>query len=308
MSKLVNLCIFNHPAIVVSDFIDAFKSEFDSIGVKLVTSNSQLKNTQNIFIENFNLDLNKKLKNIFEKNDPNLCLLMTEIVKDGMLDSTSPGPEDKVDGWYDRNSDTWKARTEAFFDIIEYFGFVICASEEIYNSLKSLNLKSKLIYWRPKYHGTMANIGQIWASRQSHPKLTSLLFSGSSTPYRDQQINELRKMNFSVALGKPHWPNNVRSMHHEQSLLSFGPKHYRGTYQLSKMRLMWCLDHHYPILMERCNGVTDLDPYCVFYESVQDLVRRLERIDQTILECKKKNLQYIQDTMNLETSLAEILS
>ena len=98
----------------------------------------------NVVIEAFRRGYGSKvIKKSYSKNDPRLITVATEIVKDGMLDSASPSPEEDVDGWYDATADHWVERTNNFFEIVEYFGHIICVSEEIYNFSDRAQLESK---------------------------------------------------------------------------------------------------------------------------------------------------------------------
>ena len=308
MRPLVNINIINHPPVVIADFLDALKHEIESLNFDIHFSYGCIKGCKNIVVENFTPELNAGLKKNFQKCDEDLVLIMTEIVKDGKLDSTSPGPDEEVTGWYNKDSEKWILRSKSFFEIVEYFGSIVCVSEEIYKSVLDLNLSAKIIYWKPKYHGPIKGIDKIWKSNAQHRKFTSLVFSGSPTSYRDEQINSLRNSNISVVTSLPSCPNNVRELFHKQSLLAFGPKHYRSTYQLSKMRVMWCLDNFFPIIMQKCSGETDLDPYCTFYETVDDLVEKVHQYHDTLNECLSKNFDYIKATAGNRTSLAEALS
>lgn len=308
MRPLVNISIINHYPIVISDFLDALLHEIESLNFDVQISRDFIRGGKNIIVEGFTPELNAGLIKNFQKCDENLVLIMTEIVKDGKLDSTSPGPDEEVTGWYNKDSEKWTLRSKSFFEIVEYFGSIVCVSEEIYKSVLALNLSAKLIYWKPKYHGPVQGIDKIWKSNAQHRKTTSLMFSGSPTSYRDEQINNLRNSKISVANCLPRYPNNVRELFHKQSLLAFGPKHYRSTYQLSKMRLMWCLDHFFPIIMQNCQGKTDLDEYCVFYDTIDDLIEKLHNYDRTLNECLAKNFEYIKATAGNQTSLAEALS
>ena len=95
-----------------------------------------------VLAEKFNAQTNQVIKKLFVKADPRLVLVATEIVQDGILNSAAPGDGEVVDGWYDKANAYWVKRSKYFFDIVEYFGVIICVSEEIYKSLKKMNLKS----------------------------------------------------------------------------------------------------------------------------------------------------------------------
>ena len=306
MSQLININIVNHPPIVISDFIDALTHEIDSLGINKYVSFHCVRGAKNIIIENFTEELNRSIKKNFSLADPDLVLVMTEIVRGEVLDSTSPGPGEDTTGWYNKNSEKWLYRSKMFFDIVAYFGTVICVSEEIYESIIQLNLKSKIIYWKPKYHGPTTDINLFWRAKADNRKFTQLVFSGSETGYRIEQLDNLRNNGLSIATCRPHTPENVRSILHAQSLLAFGPLHYRSTKQLSKMRVMWSLDNFFPIIMQRCPLETDLDKYCVFYDDEEHLIEMVSNYESTFNECLSKNLEYVNDTASQMTSLNEI--
>ena len=195
MRPLVNINIINHPPVVIADFLDALKHEIESLNFDIHFSYGCINGCKNNVVENITPELNAGLKKNFQKCDEDLVLIMTEIVKDGKLDSTSPGPDEEVTGWYNKDSEKWILRSKSFFEIVEYFGSIVCVSEEIYKSVLDLNLSAKIIYWKPKYHGPIKGIDKIWKSNAQHRKFTSLVFSGSPTSYRDEQINSLRNSN-----------------------------------------------------------------------------------------------------------------
>ena len=313
--KLVNISIGNHNVAGIADFIDLLLFDLREVGRIPILSNQFMPTNYNVVIEAFDADMVRVIKKSFSKNDPRLIMIATEIVKDGLLDSASPSPEEDVDGWYDATADHWVERTNNFFEIVEYFGHIICVSEEIYNSLTALNLKAKLVYWKPRFTG-MREIFErgeeffknYWISQNvKHTKTHRLMFSGSLTPYRTEQIDKLVDAGETVLVCKQDTPHNVRYEFSRQSGLSFGPKHYRSTVQLSKMRLLWCLNNFFPIIMQDCQGKTDLDPYCVFYRDEDDLLTKCADMNSTYFECLTKNFQFCCDTAKTNSPFTEIL-
>jgi len=312
----VSLFVGNHRASSITDFIDLILYDLREIGKAPILSNELLNNNTNVIIENFDRDIVSKIKSSFSKNDRRLIMIATEVVKDGLLDSASPAPDEVVAGWYDAKSKVWLERTNNFFEIVDYFGHIICVSEEIYQSLVRLNLNAKILYWKPRFTGQkqMLSGGEesfksFWINQNvKTTKIHQLMFSGSLTPYRDKQINELVGSGRTVLQCPQDTPQNVRYQFSLQSGLSFGPKHYRSTIQMSKMRLLWCLNNFFPVVMQKCSGVSDLDNYCVFYTDVEDLLERCTDMSSTYLECLKKNLQFCLDTELTSSPFKEIFS
>jgi hypothetical protein len=174
---LLNINISNHNTASISDFVEILSHEARSFGTVPVLTDRLFPDVYNVVIESFNLNFNKSIKKNFSKCDERLILIATEIVKDGILNSTSPD-EDEEGGWYDTKAKHWVKRTKYFFDIIEYFGTVICVSEEIYKSLLSLNLEAKIVYWKPKFYGQVENFTERWKAnnfrREKNP--SALIF------------------------------------------------------------------------------------------------------------------------------------
>ncbi len=293
---LLNINIFNHNPASISDFVEILSREARSFGTTPVLTDRLFPDVYNVVIESFNPNFNKSIKRNFSKCDERLILIATEIVKDGILNSTSPD-EDEEGGWYDTKAKHWVKRTKYFFDIIEYFGTVICVSEEIYKSLLSLNLEAKIVYWKPKFYGQVENFTERWkANNFRREKTHQLLYSGSLTTHRTAQIDSLSEAGITFLTTKQDTPDNVRHAFSRQSGFTFGPKHYRNTYQLSKMRVLWCLNNLYPVLMERCEGKTDLDEYCLFYDTVDEVVELVNNMKESYMSCMKLNLAFAMDS------------
>ncbi len=303
--KTVNIMIGNHNVASISDFIELLSSELKSSGAFPIFSQQFFDDMLNIVIEAFTAQTNEVIKNRFVKADPRLVLVATEIVQDGMLNSAAPGEGEVVDGWYDKNAAYWVERSKYFFDIVEYFGIIICVSEEIYKSLKKMNLNATLVYWSPKFtnlfNDSLLNrdkFREVWISRNARNvvKTHKFFYSGSPTPYRSEQIEHLRSLGQSVLHCPPTATDSVRHALSKQSKFTFGPRHYRSTVQLSKMRLYWCLNNLFPIIMERCPAQTDLDDYCIFYESVEELLDFEKDINTSYQTCMDKNYAFMIET------------
>ncbi len=303
--KIVNIMIGNHNVASISDFIELLSSELQSSGAFPIFSQAFSDDMLNIVIEAFNAQTNQVIKKLFVKADPRLVLVATEIVQDGILNSAAPGDGEVVDGWYDKANAYWVKRSKYFFDIVEYFGVIICVSEEIYKSLKKMNLNATLVYWAPKFTNlfdeSLLNkdkFREVWISQNAvnAVKTHTFFYSGSTTPYRAEQIEHLRSLGHSVFQCPPTATDTVRHALSKQSKFTFGPRHYRSTVQLSKMRLYWCLNNLLPIIMERCPAQTDLDNYCNFYESVEELLDIEKDVNTSYQTCMEKNYAFIIDT------------
>ena len=122
--------IANHNAPSITDFVEFLSIECVDAGLKPIISHQLLPDAKNIIIECFGKGFNKDIKKIFSKNDPRLVLIATEIVKDGLLNSTEPGAvRNKRVGTI--LSQVLEERSKYFFDIVDYFGTIVCVSEEI---------------------------------------------------------------------------------------------------------------------------------------------------------------------------------
>ena len=304
-SNVINLHIGNHNVSSISDFIEFLSIETNDAGLRPVITHQLLPKLKNIVIENFNEDLNKNIKELFSKNDPRLIMVATEIVQDGMLNSAAPGEGEMVDGWYDKNASYWVERSKHFSDIVDYFGVIVCVSEEIYKSLKTMNLKATLVYWSPKFTNffdeSLLNrdkFNEAWLSRNARNaiKTHKFFYSGSPTPYRSEQIEHLQSLGQSVLHCPPTATDTVRCALSKQTKFTFGPRHYRSTVQLSKMRLYWCLNNLFPVIMERCPASTDLDNYCIFYESVEELLDFERDLGTSYQTCMDKNYSFMIET------------
>ena len=303
--KIVNIMIGNHNAASISDFIELLSSELQSSKAFPIFSQQLFDDMLNIVIEAFDAQTNQVIKKRFSEADPRLVLVATEIVEDGMLNSAAPGEGEEVDGWYDNKAAYWVERSRHFFDIVNHFGVIICVSEEIYKSLQKMNLKATLIYWSPKFTNlfdeSLLNrdkFCEAWISRNARNvvKTHKFFYSGSQTPYRLEQIEHLQNQGHPVLQCPPTAPDSVRYAFSKQSKFTFGPRHYRSTVQLSKMRLYWCLNNLFPVIMERCPAPTDLDNYCIFYESVEELIDFEKDINQSYQACMDKNYAFMIDT------------
>ena len=275
--KLVNNSIGNHNVAGIADFIDLllFDLEVDTNTIEPIYAH-KLQCSYRSFRRGYGSS-NQKV--IFKKW-PTLDHDCDWNRKRWNANSASPSPEEDVDGWYDATADHWVERTNNFFEIVEYFGHIICVSEEIYNSLTALNLRAKLVYWKPRFTG-MREIFErgeeffknYWIKQNvKHTKTHRLMFSGS---WHLTGLNKL--INWWILENGLGLQTDllITLVNFRQSGLSFGPKHYRSTVQLSKMRLLWCLNNFFPIIMQDCQGKTDLDPYyfiqmkMIYWQSVR---------------------------------------
>ena len=110
-------------------------------------------------------------------------------------------------------------------------------------------------------------------------KTHEFLYSGSLTAYRTSQFETMLEAGITpLLLLKQDTPDVVRHKVSMQAGLTLGPRHYKSTRQLSKMRVLWCLNNMYPFIMERCPAATDLDDFCLFYSEVEELIELSEDI------------------------------
>ena len=299
-SAAINLYIANHNAPSITDLVEFLSAECLDAGLKPIISNQLLTKTKNIIIECFGKGLNKEIKKNFCKTDPRLILVATEIVKDGMLNSTEPGEDEKQEGWYNTQSKYWIERSKYFFDIVDYFGTIVCVSEEIYDSLKAMNLRADLVYWPPKFYGSLQNFHDDWGKKNIQTlKTHEFLYSGSLTSYRTSQLEALYAAGITVCSVKQDTPDVVRHKVSGQAGLTLGPKHYKSTRQLSKMRVRWCLNNMYPFIMERCPAATDLDDFCLFYSDVEELIELCKDIGAIYPKSIENNYAFALATKDL---------
>ena len=307
-SNAINLYIGNHNAASISDFVEFLSIEANDAGMRPVITHQLFPDTKNIVIECFNKDLNKQIKKLFSKNDPRLTLVATEIVKDGILNSTEPGEDEKQEGWYNTRSKYWIKRSKFFFDIVDYFGTIICVSEEIYSSIKALNLGAKLIYWPPRFYGSLECFHENWRSKNIETlKSHEFLYSGSLTSYRMSQLEALIGAGVTLMSIKQDTPDVVRHRVSMQTGLTIGPKHYKNTRQLSKMRVLWCLNNMYAFIMERCPARTDLDDFCLIYDDVEELIDIARDIGSIYPKSIENNHAFAVATKDLPSVLLPIL-
>lgn len=59
--------------------------------------------------------------------------------------------------------------------------------------------------------------------------------------------------------------------------------------------------------MQKCHGKTDLDEYCVFYDTIDDLIEKLHKQDRNLNQCLAKNFEYIKATAYNQAYIAEAL-
>lgn len=304
-SKVINIYLGNHNAGSITDFVDFFTEEVRSSGKDPILSYQLFTDTTNLVVESFNKDINQFIKKNFSKYDERLILVATEIVKDGQLNSTMPGKNEAQEGWYNTKAKHWVKRTKYFFDVLEYFSTIICVSEEIYDSLRSLGVKSNLVYWQPKFYGSLDDFESRWLDKNVNTaKSHHFFYSGSLTTYRQSQIDQIVDADMTVMLTKQDTPDSIRHKLTQQTAITLGPKHYKNTIQLSKMRALWCLNNLYPFAMEKCSAKTDIDDYCVFYEEVSDLVNLSKDFNYAYRECLQKNLMFAQSTINIPSVFA----
>ena len=307
-SNAINLYIGNHNSASITDFIEFLSEESNSAGLRPVITYQLFPDIKNIVIECFNRNLNKNIKKVFCKNDPRLILVATEIVKDGILNSTEPGEDEKQEGWYNNRAKHWVRRSKYFFDIVDYFGTIICVSEEIYTSLKALNLKANLIYWPPKFYGGVDNFHETWRAKNIETlKSHEFLYSGSLTTYRRSQLEALLAADVTLLEMKQDTPDIVRKRVSAQTGITLGPKHYKNTRQLSKMRVLWCLNNLYPFIMERCPAATDLDDFSLFYSDVEELIELSEDIGSIYPKSIENNYEFALATKDLPSVLLPIV-
>jgi len=304
----VNICVANHSSASAGDYINAINSEVLSCSFHPIMTYTLYPDAQNIVIEGFTDDIIETIKSNFHKNDPRLILIATEVLKDGILDSASPEAGEEQSGWYDRNSDYWIERSRLFFEVIEYFGFILCPAEAIYDSLAPLNLPNKLVYWRLRYYQNPKNIVNLWQhNQQSTPKTHTILFTGTTTTYRAEQLDSIKNKGLTVLHSLAQTAEVVRMSFARQAYLSIGIKHYKSTSLLSKMRVLWFLQHSFPFVVEKCSMKTDMDEYCLFYESLDDLSDYITDIKATNQKCLENNLKFAKDTGVLLSSFSECL-
>ena len=60
------------------------------------------------------------------------------------------------------------------------------------------------------------------------------------------------------------------------------------------------------MIMQDCQGKTDLDPYCVFYTDEDDLLAKCAAMNATYFECLTKNFQFCRDTAKTHSPFIEI--
>ena len=306
-SNAINLYIGNHNAASISDFVEFLCVEAKDADMRPVITHQLFPDTKNIVIECFNKDLNKQIKKLFSKNDPRLALVATEIVKDGILNSTEPGDDEKQEGWYNTQSKYWVKRSKYFFDIVDYFGTIICVSEEIYSSIKTLNLSANLIYWPPRFYGSLEFFHKNWRSKNIETlKSHEFLYSGSLTSYRMSQLETLLAADVTLLSIKQDTPDVVRHRVSMQTGLTLGPKHYKNTRQLSKMRVLWCLNNMYPFVMERCSAATDLDDFCLIYNDVEELIDIAQDVGSVYPKSIENNHAFAVATKDLPSVLLSI--
>ena len=307
-STAINIYIANHNAPSITDFVEFLSLECIDAGLKPIISHQLLPDAKNIIIECFGKGFNKDIKKIFSKNDPRLVLIATEIVKDGLLNSTEPGADEKQEGWYNTQSKYWKERSKYFFDIVDYFGTIVCVSEEIYDSLKALNLRADLIYWPPKYYGSLEGFHANWRKKNIETlKTHEFLYSGSLTSYRNSQFETMLEAGITFCSVKQDTPDVVRHKVSMQAGLTLGPKHYKSTRQLSKMRVLWCLNNMYPFIMERCPAATDLDDFCLFYSDVEELIELSKDIGSIYPKSIENNYAFALATKDLPSMLLPLV-
>ena len=73
--------------------------------------------------------------------------------EEGLLNSTEPGADEKQEGWYNTQSKYWVERSKYFFDIVDYFGTIVCVSEKFMLSKdfefeSEFNLLATKILWQ----------------------------------------------------------------------------------------------------------------------------------------------------------------
>lgn len=307
-SNAINLYIGNHNSGSITDFIEFLSNEASDAGLRPVITYQLFPDIKNIVIECFNKDLNKNIKKVFYRNDPRLVMVATEIVIDGILNSTEPGKDEKQKGWYNTRAKHWLRRSKYFFDVVDYFGTIICVSEEIYTSIKALNLKANIIYWPPKFYGSVKNFHEIWRVKNIETlKSHEFLYSGSLTTYRRSQLETMLAADVTLLEMKQDTPDIVRKRVSAQTGISLGPKHYKNTRQLSKMRVLWCLNNMYPFIMERCPAATDLDDFCLFYSDVEELIELSKDIGSVYPRSIENNYAFALATKDLPSVLLPLV-
>ena len=180
-------------------------------------------------------------------------------------------------------------------------------SEEIYSSIKALNLAADVIYWPPKFYGSFECFHENWRSKNIETlKSHEFLYSGSLTSYRMSQLETMVKAGVTLLSIKQDTPDVVRHRVSAQTGFTLGPKHYKNTRQLSKMRVLWCLNNMYPFIMERCSATTDLDDFCLFYSDVEELIEISKDVGSLYPQSLEKNYAFALATKDLPSVLLSI--
>lgn len=300
----INFVLGNHVLHGLTDYVNFFSRELRECNFNVLLTNTVSPKMKNIIVENFNDEFVAIIKKTFNLRDDRLVMIATEVVRDGLLDSTSPDKDAIVTGWYDKNARHWQERTKYFFEVVPYFSKIVCVSEEIYKSLIDLNLGPKIIYWAPRYLGDFENFEKIWIKNNlNQAKLDHLIFTGGITHYRALQIETLKEKGIRLVCYSSDTPEPIRREVSKQAYFTLGPKHYKNTRQLSKMRALWCLTNGFPFLMERCEAATDLDKYCVFYESIEELISLINSANNTMAICKDNFCSFVIDSKEQKSSL-----
>ena len=102
--------IANHNAPSITDFIRVLSIECMNRRWLKTNNISSFFPMRKILLSVLARALTKKDIKIFSKNDRRLVMIATEIVKDGLLNSTEPGADEKQEGWYNTQSKYWKER------------------------------------------------------------------------------------------------------------------------------------------------------------------------------------------------------
>jgi len=281
LSSDVNFYIGNHSSLNhISDFVNLARLELAQLGLPMSVSRDLHANKVNIILENFsNPQLIDWIIKHFEERDPRLWMIATEIVKDGLLDSSNPASDEQVMGHYDPKSKEWLARTEGFHKVISRFGRIICPAEPIVESLKDYVDSDVLAYWTLRY---MSNDFVRDGYKKSFdaiplPKKNHAVFTGSLTSYRSAMLDQMTKNGFKIAYSTSKTHDLLRYSLASESLFQLAPKHYLSTTSVSKMRLHWALNNDFQILVENCELKSDLDEFVIQYNSFDELVSLIKK-------------------------------
>jgi len=285
--EYVNIFVANHyeNGVVLQDFIDLIRYELDDLNIPCVVTQNLMTDAVNIIFEDFSFPaLIQKLYEQFQPNDPRLVVVATEVIRDGVFNSMGSIDQDMQSGHYQSGSEMWLKRTNSFNMVAKLFSTVLCPAEQIYSSHLSCfpEYADRVRYWPIRYKKQIANRAISWP--KATRKIVDFSFTGSLTPYREACLDKIRGLGYSVDIKVGHSAEFLRMSCAQQSHFLLALKHYPNTDLLSKMRVWWALNNHFPMLVESYPEQTDFDEFLITFNDLNDLIEVAHGFSQVTLD------------------------